>query len=223
MLLVLHNIMLHKKIFVLIFVLQMVFIANSQVTNFKNWYSLSYEQNIKLAKKFKIKANISQGFRISNIFYTPKYSLLSEIGVSKKITKYYKLGFSYRATYLNGFKNRIAINNKFSTKLKPFTFGVRLKYQIELEKNSPFSQDFRVKTNVKWNAHKDYKPYVFAELLYNDTYNFSNFNEYRLGLGLSADHKKKHNFEIMLMFVQAINIERPKKSIVLGLEYLFSK
>ena len=195
----------------------------AQSPTYKSWTSIGFEQKIKL-KNFKFKIGISQGIRISDLVYNPRITALTEVGVSKKITKNYKLGVSYRASYLNGFKNRIALSNTFKIALhKKLSLSLRFKYQIEIEKNVPFSQDIRGKTSLKWNAHKDYKPYLFIELLYNNTYNYSNFNEYRLGLGLSADHKKKHNFNIILMFVQEINTEAPKRSMVLGLEYMFSR
>lgn len=213
----------NRNIFFTVFFLLVFCTINSQSLISKTWFNVSYEKNIKVTKKFKFKANISQGLRISNIVYTPKNTLLTEIGVSKKITKFYKLGVSYRASYLNGLKNRLALTNKFSIKLKPFVLSFRLKYQAEFKSNSAFSQDFREKTVIKWNAHKDYKPYIFGELLFNNTYNYSNFNEYRMGLGLAADHKKKHNFNLGVMFVQDINVEEPRKSFVLSLEYLFSK
>jgi len=215
--------MYRRNLFTTLLFILFFFLVKAQEPVYKSWFSVSYEQKVKLAKKFKIKVNISQGLRISDIFYTQKYSALSEIAASKKITKFYKLGFSYRASYINRFKSRMAILNKFSIKLNPLVLAFRIKYQAEFEKNTAFSQDFRGKTILKWNANKDYRPYLFGEILYNNTYNFSNFNEFRLGIGLSADYKKKHNFDVMLMFVQDLNIEYPRKNVVLALEYLFSK
>lgn len=197
--------------------------AYSQAPKYKTWLGISYEQKLKI-KKFKFKLGLSQGLRINDLQYNTRLSALSEIGVSKKITKFYKLGLSYRISYIGGFKNRIALSNSFKLKLaKKLNLSFRIKYQAEFEDNKAFSQDFREKTSLKWDAHKDIRPYLFGEILFNNTYNYSNFNEYRLGIGIDADHKKKHTFDILLMYVQQINIEEPSRNIVIGLSYGFSK
>ena len=92
-----------------------------------------------------------------------------------------------------------------------------------MKKIQLFSQDIRLKTKFTYKANKDYVPYAFGEILYNNTYDYSNFNEFRLGLGLNIDYKKKHLFDIMVMYVQELNIEKASKSLVLGLEYEFGR
>jgi len=218
---IIKNSIILKKAFLILILFSLSQMLQAQAPIYKTWFNIGYEQKIKI-KKFKFKVGISQGFRISDIVYNQRYSTFTELGISKKITKHYKLGFSYRANYLGSFRNRIALSNSFKIPIhKKVNLSFRLKYQAEFESNKAFSQDFRLKTNLKWNAHKDYRPYLFGEILYNNTYNYSNFNQYRAGIGLSADYKKKHNFDLMLMFIQEINLEAPRRSLVLGLEYLF--
>lgn len=207
-------------IFILCFMISVA--AKAQNTNFKTWIGVNYEQELKI-KKFKFEVSAEQQFRISNVLYTPSFSTLTELGLSKKITDFYKIGISYRATYIDGFKNRLSINNGFKVTKDDFTFSFRLKYQAEFEKREAFSQDFRLKTTIEYKANKDFRPYVFGEILYNNTYNFSNFNEYRAGVGLDADYKKDHRFDIGLFYTRDLNSERPEQSIVLSLAYKFSK
>ncbi len=210
-----------KKGIVFIFILCFFSKTNAQSPVLKTWLNIGYSQKIKI-KKFKCKLGISQGIRTSDLVYNTRVSALTELGVSKKITDNYSLGISYRISYINKLKHRIAISNAFKFKLvKRLKIGLRLKYQAEFEKNTPFSQDIRLKTKLTYKANKDYVPYLFGEILYNNTYNYSNFNEFRLGIGFSADYKKKHIFDVMLMFSQDLNIENPRKSLVLGLEYEF--
>lgn len=195
----------------------------AQVPIYKTWFEVGYEQKIKI-KKFKFEASISQGFRINDLVYNTGYNALTELGVSKKITDFYKIGISYRASYIGDFENRVALSNAFKFEIiKDLDVSFRLKYQAEFEENSPFSQDFRLKTSFKWDAHKDAKPYLFGEILYNDTYDFSNFNEYRVGIGVDADYKKKHQFDVMIMYSQEFNKESPGSGLVLGLGYTFAK
>lgn len=197
--------------------------TKAQIPTYKTWLKLSFEQKIKI-KKFKFKASVSQGLRINDLVYNTEYSALTEVGVSTKITDFYKLGLSYRASYIGGFKNRLALSNTFKLKVvKDLNLSFRLKYQAEFEENNPFSQDFRLKSSFKWDAHKDVRPYLFGEILYNDTYNYSNFNEYRIGLGIDADFKKKHQFNVMLMYYQAFNEEAPGSGLVLSLAYTFAR
>lgn len=197
--------------------------AKAQAPSYKSWLEVGFEQKIKI-KKFKFKVGVSQGFRISDVVYTPKYNALTEVGASTKITDFYKIGIAYRASYIGGFENRLSMSNTFKFGIvKDLDVSFRLKYQAEFEENNPFSQDFRLKTSFKWDAHKDYKPYLFGEILYNDTYNYSNFNEYRVGFGVDADYKKKHQFDVSLMYSQDLNVERPGRAIVLGLGYKFAK
>ena len=195
----------------------------AQMPTYKTWLELSFEQKIKI-KKFKFKVSISQGLRINDLIYNTECSALTEVGVSKKVAGFYKLGLSYRASYIGRFKNRLALSNTFKLKVvKDLNLSFRLKYQAEFEENNPFSQDFRLKSSFKWGAHKDVRPYLFGEILYNDTYNYSNFNEYRVGLGIDADFKKKHQFNVMLMYSQEFNKEAPGSGLVLSLAYTFAR
>lgn len=196
--------------------------AKTQNLNFKSWFGVAYAQDVRI-KKFKFKVSAEQQFRISNIVYRPSYSANTELGMSKKITDYYKMGLSYRLSYIGALKHRLALNNGFKIKKDDFTFSFRLKYQAEFEKREAFSQDFRLKTTIKYKANKDFRPYVFGEILYNNTYNYSNFNEYRVGIGLDTDYKKDHQFDMLLMYTRDLNLERPEQSIVLSLAYKFSK
>lgn len=205
-------------IFISLFSIQ----AKAQNTSLKTWLGVAYERDVKI-KDFKFEVSAEQQFRISNFIYLPSYSLLSELGLSKKLTDFYKIGVSYRASYIGGLEHRASINNSFKVEKDDFTFSFRLKYQAEFEKREAFSQDFRLKTTIEYKANKDFRPYVFGEILYNDTYNFSNFNEYRVGLGLDADYKKDHRFDVGLFYARDINIDRPEQSIVLSLAYKFSK
>lgn len=196
--------------------------TSAQNTNLKTWFGVSYDQKVKI-KKFKFKIGAQQQFRISNLAYNPRYSTFTEVGVSKKITKFYKLGLAYRLNYIGGLRHRASLSNSFKVDLKPVTITFRIKYQAEFENNNPFSQDFRGKTTIKYAANKDFRPYVFSEILFNNTYNYSNFNEFRVGLGLDADYKKDHQFDVGIMYVQDINQENPGRSIVLSLAYGFSR
>lgn len=194
----------------------------SQNVGFKTWIGAGYEQKVKI-KKFKFNVGISQQFRVSNIGYTPKVNALTEVGVSKSFNKFYKIGIDYRATYISKFESRVSLSNTFKARLDPVTLSFRFKYQVNIEKDKPFSQDFRLKTKVEYKANKDFRPYVFGEILYNKNYKFSNFNEYRVGLGLDADYKKNHIFDASLMFVQTFNEKNPSRNLVLCLEYQFNR
>lgn len=197
--------------------------AKAQAPTYKTWFELSYEQKIKI-NKFKFKASVSQGLRINDLAYNTSYSALTEVGLSTKITNFYKLGVSYRASYIGDFKNRVALSNTLKFKIvDDLDLSFRLKYQAEFKENNPFSQDIRLKSTFKWDAHKDIRPYLYGEILYNDTYNFSNFNEYRIGLGVDTDYKKKHQFNVMLMYSQEFNMESPGAGLVLGLAYTFAR
>lgn len=196
--------------------------TTAQNTSLKTWVGVSYQQKVKI-KKFKFKIGASQEFRISNIAYIPKYSTFTEVGASTKITKFYKLGLAYRLNYIGGLRHRASLSNSFKIDLKPVTITFRIKYQAEFENDNPFSQDFREKTTIKYAANKDFRPYAFGEILFNNTYNYSNFNEFRLGLGLDADYKKDHQFDIGIMYVQDINQENPGRRIVLSLAYGLSR
>lgn len=193
----------------------------AQNLSFKTWIGASYEQKVKI-KKFKFDVSLAQQLRISDINYVPKYSTFTELGVSKGITDFYKIGIDYRASYIGGFENRLSLSNSFKANLDPVTLSFRLKYQANFEINKPFSQDLRLKTSVSYKANKDFNPYAFGEILYHNTYNFSNLNEYRVGFGVDADYKKIHQFDVMLMYAQDLNKENPERSIVLALEYKFS-
>ena len=213
---------MRKIIFILIALVGFQTKMTAQNLSFKTWMGASYEQKVKI-KKFKFDVSVAQQLRISDLGYVPKYSTFTELGVSKGITDFYKIGIDYRATYIGGFKNRLSLSNSFKVNLDPITLDFRLKYQANFEARKPFSQDLRLKTTVSYKANKDFSPYVFGEILFHNTYNFSNFDEYRVGFGLEADYKKEHRFDVMLMMAQDLNLENPGRSIVLALEYKFSK
>lgn len=208
----------------LVLVMMFVFVqSKAQAPTYRTWLEAGFEQKLKI-NKFKFKVGITQGFRINDLVYNPSYSALTEIGASTKITDFYKIGIAYRASYIGDFTNRVSLSNTFKFGIvKDLDISFRLKYQAEFEENNPFSQDFRLKTSLKWDAHKDAKPYLFGEILYNDTYNYSNFNEYRVGFGVDADYKKKNQFDISLMYKRDLNTENPQGVIVLGLGYKFAR
>ena len=120
-------------------------------------------------------------------------------------------------------QGQIWINLRAPAKATPAYGDLLNDIYDEFENNNPFSQDFREQTTIKYAANKDFRPYAFGEILFNNTYNYSNFNEFRLGLGLDADYKKDHQFDIGIMYVQDINQENPGRSIVLSLAYGLSK
>lgn len=217
-----HKPNLAFKLFMLIAFTLFTFKINAQNVNFKTWIGVAYEQKIKI-KKFKFDVSAAQQFRFSNLATVPKYSALTEVGVSKGFKGFYKIGIDYRASYLDGFTSRISLSNNFKVKIKDATLSFRLKYQAEFEMNKPFSQDIRLRTKLSYKANKDFRPYAFGEILYNKNYKFSNFNEFRVGLGLDADYKKKNIFDVMLMYVQDLNRDRCKRNMVLALEYKFSR
>lgn len=188
----------------------------------KSWTGISYETKFKI-KKQKFKLGIDQQVRISDLVYNTRVSALTQVEVSKKITDFYKIGLSYRLSYINRLRNRLSLNNSFKVEKDILSVNFRLRYQAEFEKNNPFAQEVRLKTTFKFEANKDYRPYFFGEIFYLNTSGFSNINEYRAGIGLDADYKKKHQFNFMLMYSQELNMERPGKSLVLGLFYTFAK
>lgn len=196
--------------------------TKAQNINLGTWIGLGYEQKLKI-KDFKFNAEIEQQLRVSNILYNTEARANTEVGVSKKLTDFYKLGVSYRISYIGDLKHRASISNTFKYEKDKIELSARLKYQAEFQKNTPFSQDFRLKANLLYQANKDYRPYVFGEILYNNTYNFSNFNEYRVGLGLDTDYKKEHQFDINIFYIGMLNQENPTSKLVLALSYKLSR
>lgn len=212
-----------KKYAILILLFGFSFHATAQKhLELKLWTGLSYETKFKI-KKEKFKLGIDQQFRVSDLVYNTSYSALTQVGVSKKITDFYKIGISYRLSYINRLRNRLSLNNSFKLEKDILSVNFRLRYQAEFEKNNPFSQEVRLKTTFKFDADKDYRPYFFGEIFYLNVSSFSNFNEYRAGIGLDADYKKKHQFDFMLMFSQEFNVERPGRALVIGVAYKFEK
>ena len=131
----------------IIFILILFFFSKgyTQSPVLKTWVNIGYSQKVKV-KKFKFKLGISQGIRISDLVYNTRISALTELGVSKKITDNYSLGVSYRISYINKLKHRIALSNSFKFKLvKRLKLGFRLKYQAEFEKNTAFFSRYKTK------------------------------------------------------------------------------
>lgn len=198
----------------------LVFAGNSFAqTDIGLWTGIAIEK--KLSKKFEFQAE--EEMRLKDNF-TRVNSLLTELGITYKLNKYYRLGLSYRFTYYtNGsLGNRLTLSNQLRYKIEDFTLNYGLNLQQDFNTEDPVEYKVRNKFGVDYKFNKHWEIGIAGELFYSFYYNRNVLDRYRTKFGVDHNFNKHHRLSGSLMFQHELNVANPESDFVLGVKYKYS-
>lgn len=183
------------------------------------WTSLSLNKS--LSKKLDVSAN--GAYRLQNN-YADFRSSFFQVNASYNIIKELNIGTAYRYSYRGDseYEHIWMLKSRYKYRLKPLDVSTRFRFDYRVNESSLTRQIFRQKFQIKYRRKKKfYRPFVFYEQFYTTSYNYSNFNRYRLGLGSGFKLSKSLSLEMSYFIQSDQNQARPQDSYVLdfGLSY----
>jgi hypothetical protein len=199
----------------------------SQVNDAQLWLSANLEK--------KLTSSLAIGFTeevrlIENI--TEAGVIFSELGISYRFLKRFKVGASYRFrmkrrlddTY-ERFQSWFA-EGSYREKLKPVTLVLRLRYQSRYaeaytsEKAGVPNSHLRTKITLKYDLQKKVEPYIYAETFFRTgAMASSSFDQLRLCAGIEYSFNRMHMIDLHYLFCREFDAVNPETDYVIGIGY----
>lgn len=168
------------------------------------WISLGLDGKITKEIRFEME----QGFRFSDMF-TQTQSTYTNVGLSYRFSKEFKMAANYRFTQRGGMFNALHLDNRFSgeirykVKLNDFTFGSRLRYLTRFrDYNSSFDghipqRYIRLKFDLDYDLPNGFSASLGSEIFWQLTaYYGTGFNNFWLIAGLNYDISKQDKLSL---------------------------
>lgn len=192
----------------------------SQQSDFMNWYGVKLESD--LFKEVEVQFE-SQLRTFEN--GTSLQRAYGELGISKTFAKIYSPSVSYRATVNSeGYGNRASLNHKLKFDLsKDIKLKYTLKTQLDWSAYSKTETRLRNKVELGYDLTKKIDVYFMSELFYAHKYDYSNFNQLRLGFGIDYKLKKRRHLELFFFNDREFNEFSPDTQWVLGIQYSWKR
>lgn len=164
----------------------------------------------------KIYKDLSYGLDINTRF--GNYGLetfFPQVSFKYKVTKWFRPSIDFRVIgdrkYFDerfSFSERLNLNAEFRHEIKRWSLKARLRYQIAFDNvrdnyDAEFDQAARLKLEGKYDIDKFFlSPTVSAEVFVSPFYSpeISNFNKYRVFVGVDSDFKGPHSFSLGYIF-----------------------
>lgn len=209
---------MRRKILVLLSsLLSLVALAQSDLGM---WNGIAFEKELSKKFEFQMEEEIRFADNITRI-----NSLLTELGLTYKANKYYRLGLSYRFTHRpeNGtIGNRITLSNEARYKLQDFTFTYRLNVQQDFSTKEPVEYKIRNRLGIDYKINKHWEVSMAGELFYSFYYNRNVLDRYRLKWGVDHRFNKHHSLGFTLIFQEEFNVANPNREVILATKYKYS-
>jgi hypothetical protein len=192
---------------------------------------LSYNLEKKLSAKTSLMINPELRF---NENMTELGNAFIDVGLGYKLTKQFRVSASYRLSQLKrldntyGTRHRYYADVTYKTKFGKVGFSYRLRmqqqyYQYNRSDNGHNSNNaIRNKIQFKYNLEKRYTPFLSAELWYQKTYKYSNFNRLRISGGIDYEINKLSGVTATYIYQTRFNIEDPRTDYIISLSYNYS-
>ncbi len=202
----------------------------AQVNDAQLWLSANLEKKLTPA----LSVGFTEEMRM-NENITEVGTIFSDIGLSYRFLKRFKVGASYRFSlkrrlddtykYLHSWY----VDGSYHEKIKPVTLILRLRYQSRYaEENTSKTSDipknhFRSKLTVKYDLRKKIEPYLYAETYFRTCVPVSlSFDQLRLCAGIEYTFNRMHMIDLHYLFCRQYNAVNPETDYVIGLGYYFT-
>jgi hypothetical protein len=201
----------------------------SQDKDFRVWTGFNLEK--KIAPKFSIL--FTQTFRIAENS-TQLETVFSDLGLRYKLSKKWRISGHYRFIKFKNDNRYFSTGHRFYIDLAyrqktgtPLSFNFRIRYQsrytdmFTTEYGLIPQNRFRFKTTMTCDLEKRYKPYASIEFFYELSANTeykNNFVNSRYAAGIVYELNKRNNLDIYYLLVRGINVSKPNRFHIVGLE-----
>ena len=199
----------------------------SQVNDAQLWLSINLEKKVTPALSVVFTEEIRMDENITEVG-----TLYSEIGISYRFWKKFKVGASYRFiskrrlddTYEN-FHSWYA-EAFYKEKFKPVGLTLRVRYQsryaeaFSSEKAAIPKNHIRTKLTVKYDLQQKFEPYVYAETYFRlGETTVQSFDQLRLCAGIEYTFNRMHMIDLRYLFCREYNTVNPEMKYVIVLNY----
>lgn len=193
----------------------------AQINSAAGWVGM--EWGYKWNKKWKSELEFQGRFDLQGRWDAPTYWINNAFvaaKISRKITKWYELSLGYRNTQFLGFgANRIELDQVVDQKFDKHKLQGRVRLQRSWDEEQLTVDRIRIRCKYEYKISKKLLPFVFVEGFFTRTYNYSNWNKIRYGLGSDVRLRKNNYISIFTMLQQQIQVKNPEVQWVMGLVY----
>ena len=203
---------------------------HSQVNDAQLWLSVNIEKKLSPA----LTVAFTEEMRM-NENMTEAGTIFSDLGISYRFFKRFKLGASYRFSLKrrpdDTYKqfNSWYVDASCREKFKPVTLVLRLRYQSRYAEAFTFDNTglpknhFRVKLTAKYDLHQKFEPYLCAETYFRTGVPASqSFDQLRLCAGIEYSFNRMHMIDLHYLICREYNVANPETDYVIGVGYYFT-
>ncbi|MDP1623360.1 MAG: DUF2490 domain-containing protein [Bacteroidales bacterium] len=205
-------------------------VLHSQVNDAQMWLSVNLEKKLTTALSLEFTEEVRM-----NENMTEAGTIFSDLGISYRFLKKFKVGASYRFTLrrrLDDTYKRINswyAEGSYREKFKPVSLVLRLRYQLKYaeaftsEKAGTPNNHLRSKLTVKYDLKKKFVPCVFAETFFSTGAPVAaSFDQLRLCAGIEYSFNRMHMIDVNYLFIREYNNVNPETDYVIGIGYYFT-
>ncbi len=208
--------------------------AQDDNRDFESWTSMSIDFKLKRKWTFELEEQLRLQ---NNSSKTDQYFTQFQAGY--KIFDDFELGGGLRyiknkdnVGKIQGYENhlRFHFDTAYKHKISQFSFKHRLRYQNKNELNIPASEEnfanqhIRIKTAITYNIiNWRFDPKVSAEIFNQIDNNEENgFDKFRLSIGTEYNIKKFGKIGLLYRMEKELNVDNPKSTDILKLNYTYT-
>jgi hypothetical protein len=198
----------------------------SQVNDAQLWLSANLEKKVTPVFSVLFTEEVRLDENITEVGTT-----YSDIGITYRFLKKFKAGASYRFTSKRRLDDTYAkfnswyVEGYYREKFKPVSLIFRARYQsryaeaFSSEKAAIPRNHFRTKLTVKYDLHRKFEPYVYAETFFRLGTPMQSFDQLRLCAGIEYSFNRMHMVDVHYLFCREYNAVNPETDYIVGLSY----
>jgi len=194
------------------------------------WFSAGVEKRLTPALSIEVTEELRLNENI-----TEAGTLYTDLGISYRFLKHFKVGGAYRFSLKRRLDDTYARFNSwyaqafYREKLGPVSLALRLRYQSKYaetytsERASVPRNHVRTKLTVKYDLNRKFEPYCYAETYFRcGVQAYESFDQLRLCAGIEYTFNRMHMIDLHYMFSREYNVSSPETEYVIGIEYYFT-
>jgi hypothetical protein len=202
----------------------------AQVNDTQLWMSVQLEKKLTPDLRIEFTEEVRLNENITEVG-----TVYSDLGISYRFWKRFRLGASYRFSLNRRLDDTYERRHSwyadasYREKLKPIILILRLRYQSRYakfftsEKAGLPKNHLRTKLTIKYDLKKKFEPYIFAETYFRTGVPASqSFDQLRLCAGIEYTFNRMHMIDLHYLFCREYNVKNPETDYVIGISYSFT-
>jgi len=224
-------IMIRKPACLLVFLMMLA--GNSlraQVNDAQLWMDVNLEKKLTRALSVEFTEEVRMNENITEVG-----TIFSDLGVSYRFIKHFKVGASYRFTLKRRLDdtykqmNSWHVEGSYREKIKQLALILRVRYQSRYaetftsEKATIPNNHLRTKLTLKYDLKKKYEPFLYVETYFQTGVPaWQSFDQLRLCAGIEYTFNRMHMVDLHYLFCREYNTKDPETDYVIGISYYFT-